>query len=84
MKETVTKVTDTLTQEEFHGLFQNLLEWYKSIAVGGDYFEEDYSFMCLLSIKVPILKKSGNLSYAPRINSSTIMSSFSNRHTMNS
>ncbi len=23
--------------------------------------------MCILSIKVPILKKSGNLSYAPRI-----------------
>ena len=67
MKEAVTKVIDTLTQEDFHGAFQKLLEWYKCIAAGGDYFEEDYSFMCVLSIKVPIQKKSGNLSYAPRI-----------------
>ena len=42
MKETVTKVTDTLTQEDFHGAFQKLLEWYnKCIAVGGDYFKGD-------------------------------------------
>ena len=27
MKEAVTKVTDTLTQEDFHGAFQKLLEW---------------------------------------------------------
>ena len=41
-KEAVTKVTDTLTQEEFHGVFQKLLERYnKCIAAGGDYFEED-------------------------------------------
>ena len=26
MKEAVTKVTDTLTQEDFHGAFQKLLE----------------------------------------------------------
>ena len=26
MKEAVTKVIDTLTQEDFHGAFQNLLE----------------------------------------------------------
>ena len=38
MKEAVTKVIDTLTQEEFHGAFQKLLERYKKcIAVGGDY-----------------------------------------------
>ena len=68
MKETVTKVIDTLTQEDFHGAFQKLLERYqKSIAAGGDYLEGDKSFMCVLSIKVPIRKKSGNLSYAPRI-----------------
>ena len=67
MKEAVTKVIDTLTQEDFHGAFQKLLEQYnKCIAAGGDYFEEDYSFMCVLSIKVPIQKKSGNISYAPR------------------
>ena len=42
MKEAVTKVIDTLTQEDFHGAFQKLLEWYKKcIAPGGDYFEGD-------------------------------------------
>ena len=42
MKEAVTKVIDTLTQEDFHGAFQKLLEWYnKFIAAGGDYFEGD-------------------------------------------
>ena len=45
-----------------------LLERYnKCIAAGGEYFEGDKSFMCVVSIKVPIRKKSGNLSYAPRI-----------------
>ena len=39
MKEAVTKVIDTLTQEDFYGLFQNFLEPYnKCIAAGGDYF----------------------------------------------
>ena len=66
MKEAVTNVIDTLTEEDFHGAFQKLLERYKCIAAGGDYFEGDYSFMCVLSIKVPTRKKSGNLSYAPR------------------
>ena len=41
MKEAVMKVIDTLTQEDFHGAFQKLLEWYKCIAVGRDYFEGD-------------------------------------------
>ena len=41
MKEAVTKVIDTLTQEDFHGAFQKFLEWYKCIAAGGDYFERD-------------------------------------------
>ena len=37
MKEAVTKVIDMLTQEDFHGGFQKLLEWYnKCIAAGGD------------------------------------------------
>ena len=50
-----------------HGPFQNLLERYnKCIATGGDYFEGDKSFMCILSIKVPIRKKSGNLLNDPR------------------
>ena len=40
MKEAVTKVIDTLTQEDFHGAFQKLLERYnKCIAAGEDYFE---------------------------------------------
>ena len=59
MKEAVTKAIDTLTQVEFHGAFQKLLERYnKCIAAGGDYFEGEYSFMCVLSIKGPIQKKS--------------------------
>ena len=42
MKEAVTKVIDTLIQEDFHGAFQKLLERYnQSIAAGGDYFEGD-------------------------------------------
>ena len=42
MKEAVTKVIDTLTQEDFHGAFQKLLERYnKSITAGGGYFEGD-------------------------------------------
>ena len=58
MKEAVTKVIDTLTEEDFHGALEKLLERYnKCIAAGGDYFEEDYSFMWVLSIKVPIRKK---------------------------
>ena len=68
MKEAMTKVIDTLTQEDFHGVFQKLLERYnKCIAAGGDYFEWDESFMCVLSIKVPIRKKSGNSFNDPRI-----------------
>ena len=68
MKEAVTKVIDTLTQEDFHGAFQKLLERYKKcIVAGGVYFKGDESFMSALSIKVPIRKKFGNLSYAPSI-----------------
>ena len=59
MKEAVTKVIDTLTQEDFHGASQKLLERYnKCITTGGDYFEGDQSFMCVLSMKVAIRKKS--------------------------
>ena len=39
MKEAVTKVIDTLTQEVFHGAFQKLLERYKYIAAGGKSLE---------------------------------------------
>ena len=42
MKGAVTKVIDTLTQEDFYGVFQKLLERYNNcIAAGGDYFEGD-------------------------------------------
>ena len=41
MKEAARKVIDTLTQEDFHGAFQKLLERYKCIAAEGDYFEGD-------------------------------------------
>ena len=42
MKKNVTKVIDTLTQEDFHGAFQKLLKRYNEcIATRRDYFEED-------------------------------------------
>ena len=42
MKGAVTKVIDTLTQEDFHGAFPKFLERYnKCIAAGGDDFEGD-------------------------------------------
>ena len=41
MKEAVTKVIVTLTQENFHGTFQKLLERHMCITSGGDYFEGD-------------------------------------------
>ena len=42
MKEAVMKVIDTLTQEDFHGTFQEFLERYsKCIVAGGDNFEGD-------------------------------------------
>ena len=57
MKEAVTEVIDTLTLKDFHGALQKLFKWYnRCIAAGGAYFEEDYSFMCVLSIKVLIRK----------------------------
>ena len=34
MKEVETKAIDTLTQEDFHGAFEKLLERYKCIAAG--------------------------------------------------
>ena len=42
MKEAVTKIIDTFIQEDFHGVFQKLLERYnKCIAAGIDYLEGD-------------------------------------------
>ena len=57
MKEAVMKIIDTLTLDDFHGAFPKILELYnKCIAAGGDYFKGDKSFICVLSIKVPIRK----------------------------
>ena len=39
IKEAGTNFIDTLTEEDLHGEFQKLLERYKCIAAGGDYFE---------------------------------------------
>ena len=40
MKEDVTKVIEMLTQEDFNGAFQKLLERYNNFFLtGGDYFE---------------------------------------------
>ena len=41
MKEAVTKVSDTLEQEDFHVAFQKFLERYKFIAGEEYYFEGD-------------------------------------------
>ena len=42
MKEAVTKIIDTFTQEDFHGAFHKLLERYKKcITAGEDYFKGD-------------------------------------------
>ena len=42
MKEPVTKIIDTHTQEDLHGALWKLLDRYnKCIAAGGDYFEGD-------------------------------------------
>ena len=42
IKEAVTKVIDTLTEEDFSGALKKLLERYnKCIAPGRDYFEVD-------------------------------------------
>ena len=41
MKEAVTKVIGTLTQEDFHGAFQKFLEQYNKCIAVGDYFKGD-------------------------------------------
>ena len=65
IKVAVTKVINTLTQEDFHGAFQ-LLERYKKCIAAGDYLELDKCIIRVLSIKVPMWRKPGNLLHAPR------------------
>ena len=67
MKEAVTKVIDTLTQEDFHGEFQKLLERYECIAAGGDYFEGGLEFHECPINKSAHTKKCGNLFNGPRM-----------------
>ena len=58
IKEAVMKVIDMLTQEDFHGAFQKLLEWYnKCIAAGGDYFERGLEFHVCTINKSAHMKK---------------------------
>ena len=61
MKEAVSKVIDTPTQEYFHAAFQKLLERYKCIAAGGDYFEGGLEFHVCTINKSAYTTKSGNL-----------------------
>ena len=56
MKEAVTKVIETLTQENFDGAFQKLLERYKCIAARGDYFKGGLEFH-VCTIKSAHMKK---------------------------
>ena len=66
MKEAVTKVIDTLIQEDLYGIFQKLLERYnKCIAAGEEYFEGEFH-ECTIN-KHAHTKKSGNLFNDPRI-----------------
>ena len=61
MKEAVTKVIDTLTQEDVHRAFQKLLERYnKCIAAGGITSKGLEFHVCTIN-KSAIWKKSGNL-----------------------
>ena len=67
MKDAVTKVIETFTQGGFDGAFWKLLERYNKCIAAGDYIKGDKSFICVLSIKVLIRKKSGNLFKDPYI-----------------
>ena len=58
MKEAVTKVIDTLTQEDIHAALKKLLELYnKCIAAGGDYFEGGLEFHACIINKSANTKK---------------------------
>ena len=68
MKEAMTKVIDTLTQEDFHGGFQKMLERYKKcIAAGGELLRRELEFHVYTINKTAHTKKSGNLFNDPRI-----------------
>ena len=57
MKEAVTKVIDTLTQEDFHGAFQRFSERYKCIAAGGRLLRRGLDFhVCTINKSAPTKK----------------------------
>ena len=57
MKEAVTTVVDTLTQEDFYGAFQKLLELYnKCIAAGGEYLKGTRILCVYYQLKCPYEK----------------------------
>ena len=62
MKEAVTKVIDTLTQEDFHAAFQKFLELYRRRLLG-----RGLEFHVCTINKSAHTKKSGNLFNDPRI-----------------
>ena len=64
MKEAVTKVIDTLTQEDFYGAFHKLLERYNKCIAAGRGLEFN---ACTMNKSVHTKKKSGNLFNDPRI-----------------
>ena len=60
------KVIDMLTQEDFHEAFQKLLEWYNKCSQRRLVRRGLEFHVCAIN-KSALTKKSGNLSYAPRI-----------------
>ena len=67
MKEAVTKVIDTLTEEDFHGAFQKLLEKYNNALQLGRLLRRGLEFYVCTLNKSAHTKKSGNLFNDPRI-----------------
>ena len=61
MKEAMTKVIDTLTQEDFHGAFQKLLERYNKCIAGLEFH------VCTINKSAHTKKKSGNLFNDPHM-----------------
>ena len=68
MKAAVTKIIDTLTQEDFDRASRSCWNGTTSALQPEEITSKgDLSFMCVLSIKVLLRKKSGNLFDYPRI-----------------
>ena len=67
MKEAVTKVTDTLTQEAFHEAFQKLFERFNKCIASRRLLRRGLEFHVCTINKSTLTKKSGNLFHEPRI-----------------